>query len=589
MARSSSDQVIGGGRSPSLKLALVALAVTFAIVVTGEVVLVVVEPIEPAWVIALFPLLGFEYAITGIVAWWRRPTNRVGAVLVLGGWFWLLAGALNTDITMCIAIGQLAAVLPFAVIVHLVLVYPSGRAGSTAARVLVAATYLTTTVFQLTLYLFGPSGDAQDPWQLVDAPALHDAAQWVQRVLGLAVVLATGVVVLRRMRPMTPAARHVLAPLALYGLLIAALIPVSASIISPLIDLDPLTLATIQLSLLALVPPAFALGVLRGGFARTGELVELGAWLGSAGPRTGVQDALAATLGDPSVEVCYWLADVGRYVNGHGRPIELPDADSRPARGVASIELDGQQLGAIIFDPIAVDDTEIVRTAGRVVGVALDRERLAVQLRSSLDELYESRARIVEAGDRERRRVARDLHDGLQAQLVLLAIRAQHLVDDASDPLAREAAIAVRRGLDRAVDELRRLVGGVMPALLVERGLAAATDELVDRMPIATTLTAHRAAPLPPSVESTAYFVIVEACANAVKHSRAARVSIGIEVVDDVLVVEVGDDGIGGAVTGTGSGLAGMADRVDALGGLFDLASPPGEGTRVRIEVPCGS
>jgi signal transduction histidine kinase len=209
------------------------------------------------------------------------------------------------------------------------------------------------------------------------------------------------------------------------------------------------------------------------------------------------------------------------------------------------------------------------------------------ELLASQDALKESRSRIVEAGDRERRRVARDLHDGLQVRLVLLAMEAQLVANDA-DATTRQAATALRIGIDEAAAELRALVHAVMPAALIERGLSAATEDLVDRVPVPTSLELGLTdGSLSPAVESTAYFVIAEALANALKHSGAEDLAVRLELVDGRLLVEVRDDGAGGACPEAGRGLRGLADRVDTLGGRLRIDSPVGAGTRIVVELPC--
>jgi signal transduction histidine kinase len=185
----------------------------------------------------------------------------------------------------------------------------------------------------------------------------------------------------------------------------------------------------------------------------------------------------------------------------------------------------------------------------------------------------------MEAADAERRRIAQDLHDGLQSRLLLLAIEAH-----------QAGACSLRAGIDEAIVELRRFVHGIMPSLLIERGLHAATEDLVDRVPLPTTLEyTDEQAGLSRRVETAAYFVVAEALSNAVKHSGANALRVRIQRVDNRLCVEVRDDGIGGAVANGGSGLRGIADRVDALGGHLRVDSRAGEGTSVVAQLPCAS
>jgi signal transduction histidine kinase len=240
-----------------------------------------------------------------------------------------------------------------------------------------------------------------------------------------------------------------------------------------------------------------------------------------------------------------------------------------------------------------IADPEPVRAAGRVAAIALDRERLTAQLLASQEELRDSRTRLVEAGDRERRRLAQDLHDRLQGRLTLLALRVGSTSpgDDLSE---------IRRGLDESITELRWLVQGVMPSLLVERGLLAAVEDMTDRLPLRTVLDLDEVTVLdvdgnrvddrlPYSVEGTAYSVIAEALTNAVKHSAASTLTVLIRRDDGRLRIEITDDGVGGARPSGGTGLRGMSDRVQALGGTLVIDSPPGAGTRVLVDMACAS
>ncbi len=566
-------------------VASIHVATGLAVLVGLEVVLLIAGPVEPTWLILAFPLMGCTYGAAGLEAWRRRPSNRVGSLLLLGAWSWLLAGLHNVENELLVAVGQLTSVIGIAVIVHLVLAFPSGRLPDRTSRWIVAAAYVTTTVLEVPLWLFDP---AASPVLLIsDDPTLERLAEWTQRSVGSVILVATSVVAFRRLRAATPAARRVLGPVLGYGIFTAVMVPVSANVIQPLTGIDPITLATIQLAVLTLVPFAFLLGLLRGGFARTGELVELGVWLGADVNRPELAVALADTLGDPSVDVGFWLPDRHRYVDAAGSSFER-NGDHR--RGYADIDLAGRHVGVIGYDATLIPDADLVRTAGRVLAIAIDRQRLDAELRASHDALLESRSRIVDAADVERRRIARDLHDGLQGRMVLLGIRARRLVDRAGAGDQREEAELLRSGLDTAIDELRSLVHGVMPALLIERGLQAATEELVDRMPIPTEFAAgEEIGPLPPSVESAAFFVVAEGLANGLKHSGAKRMSVRLATVGDALVIDVCDDGVGGASTRSGSGLRGIEDRVDVLGGRLRVDSPPGGGTRMHVEVPCGS
>ena len=247
--------------------------------------------------------------------------------------------------------------------------------------------------------------------------------------------------------------------------------------------------------------------------------------------------------------------------------VEAPGAGSQ--RAMVEVELAGQPVGAIVYDPVLLDKPDEVREAGRLIALALDRQRLIVELRAS-------RSRIAAASDEERRRIARNLHDGLQARLVFLAIKA----GTGSSPEE------IRIGIDSAIDELREFVEGVMPVQLAERGLPAAIRDMADQLPIPMYLEVKGLEErLPDEVETAAYFVVSEAVTNAIKHADSDRLLVSLGRGNGRLWIEVGDQG-GGGVT-TGRGLRSMADRVEALGGNFGIDEIEDGGTRVRAVIPC--
>jgi len=219
--------------------------------------------------------------------------------------------------------------------------------------------------------------------------------------------------------------------------------------------------------------------------------------------------------------------------------------------------------------------------------LSLENERLAADLRAKVEEVSASRARIVESGDVARRRLERDLHDGAQQRLVSLALTLRVLgarLD--GDPEARRQLDAARRELDQALDELRELARGLHPSLLSDRGLGAALEGLAQRAPLPVELGPIPGERLPDRVESASYFVVSEALTNVAKYARATRASVHVSRANGQVMVEVSDDGVGGADPAGGSGLRGLLDRVSALGGTFEVDSRPGDGTTIRAEIP---
>ena len=579
-------------RSPvarSLGAALITLAVSAAMLGAIELSLFPASGIHPVWVPDLFTIGGLIYATAGLVAWWRRPSNGLGVIMFGGALIWLAVALANTAVTVLAAAAIVLATVPLAVVVHLLLAFPSGRLRSRAARWTAALAYITAVVLQVPEYLFVPPGSPGGMLAAADSPGLAAAGTWLQNVVGLGVMLATAVILIARLRRAPRTQRRVLLPLDLYGIAAVLLTPLMPIMIQPLTGMSDAVTVAMQVIALSLVPVAFAAGMLRGGFARTSEIQELGAWLGAdTASRPSLEQALARALGDDSVRLAYWVPAQHAYTDADGRPLAMPGAGH--GRAASEISLDGRRIGAIIYDATLIEDPMLVHAAGQVVAIAVDRERLIAELLASQEELRESRTRLVNAADAERRRIAQNLHDGLQTKLVLLALEAQQL---AGKPGAgREvagAAAALRGRIDAAAAELRELVHAVMPAPLIERGLAAAAEDLADRMPLPTQLDIGVDGALPGAVSATAYFVIAEGLANAVKHAQASKLSVGITRTEHTLLVEVRDDGTGGAAPGSGLGLRSLADRVDTLGGRLFVTSQAGLGTSLRAELPCGS
>ncbi len=216
--------------------------------------------------------------------------------------------------------------------------------------------------------------------------------------------------------------------------------------------------------------------------------------------------------------------------------------------------------------------------------------RLNAELQGRLEELRASRARIVEAADEERRRIERNLHDGTQQRLVSISMAlglAQAKLE--KNPAAASTVVGeARQGLSAALQELRELSHGIHPAVLTERGLVAALQELTLHTAVPVELALDGTGRLPEQVEAAAYYVVSEALANIAKYAHATSAQVRMQPVDGKIVLEVADDGVGGADAGRGSGLRGLTDRVEALGGRLGFSSPPGQGTIVRAEIPCG-
>ena len=300
----------------------------------------------------------------------------------------------------------------------------------------------------------------------------------------------------------------------------------------------------------------------------------------SASPsRPDVGRALASALGDPTLRVWFRQADERSSLEPAGA-----------GRGLVEVVLAGEVVGVISYDAARVTDRGRVVAVAQLVALEADHGRLAAELATARSSVREPMARLVECNETERRRIARDLHDGLQNRLVLMGLGAQLIERDptASDSVL-EGVAQLRAELSASVAELRRLAAGVMPVTLVERGLFTAAEHFASSLPIRASLTLSGTSDdLPSAVESAAYFVVTEATTNVLKHSQADSVSIALERNLRRLRVVVSDNGVGGAAQRGAGGLTGLADRLSALGGRLEIDSPPAKGTRVRAEIPCG-
>jgi signal transduction histidine kinase len=294
-----------------------------------------------------------------------------------------------------------------------------------------------------------------------------------------------------------------------------------------------------------------------------------------------VRTTLAATLGDPSLQLGLWLPERRVWVDEEGQELHLPDHDDR--RAVTYV---GDHLAVMVHHPDLLDQPRLLEAVGSAGRLALENERLQAELRAQLRELQASRARIVRTADEERRRLERDLHDGAQQRLLGLGMGLQ-LLGAHVDNGGREVLSELQGELDQALRELREFARGIHPAVLTDQGLGAAVRTLAQRSPVRVEVTSDGERS-PAHVETAAYFVVSEALANIVKYAHATRATVDLARDNGDLRVEITDDGVGGATLGAGSGLTGLADRVGALGGDLSLDSPSGAGTRLTARIPWG-
>jgi signal transduction histidine kinase len=397
----------------------------------------------------------------------------------------------------------------------------------------------------------------------------------------------------RRWKASTDAQRRALGPVIWSaGLGFVGLAVMLVSVFVPGLDSDHSSardaLFSVALILFLTVPFGFLVGFMRAKLSRADAVGQLVDRLAHTDNRQrSVRDVLAETLGDPDLQLAYFIPHRNEYVEVSGERIDLPDDQSD--RMVTPLEFEGRRIAVIVTDQELVEEALLIHAVGPALALTLENERLTAELRARVEDLRSSRARIVRAGDEERRRLERDLHDGAQQRLVALSLNlklAQASLE--SDPAeARELLQDAIDELTEATAELRELARGIHPAVLTDRGLEAAVSALAARASVPVDLLALPEERLSPPVESTAYFVVAESLTNVARYSQASHAEVEITRDNGRLVVEVRDDGVGGADPGRGSGLRGLADRVGAVDGRIAVDSPSGGGTKVHVEIPC--
>ena len=537
----------------------------------------------------LFLATGWGFVGVGLWVWKQRPAGNIGPLMVAVGLSGLLKGLVFSNDSVVFAIASVGEVLIYAVLIQLLLSFPSGRLETRLDRLLVTIAYVNTTVVQLGVFLFTDPAKA-DPSNplLIENSEAAGVLSAAQLDISIALLGAVVAVLYRRWRSGTPGRARVFAPIVAVGgltflLLMAALVVEQAGLSSDISDAQTLAL----FASIACLPFAFLVGLLRSRFSEADAISELLAQLGEGGGRGALRNALADALGDPTLELAYWVPDQNAYVDAAGQPVRV---DPAPAGKVSTIiEHEGERIAAIVHSPGLAEERELVQTAGAAAGLTLRNERLDAELRAKVAELQASRSRIVQAGYEQRRRLERDLHDGAQQRLMALGIdlrmvreRIEHDPQGAAELLDESL-----HELNEATAELRELARGIHPAVLTNRGLHAALKGLASRSPVPVELLQTPADRLPPSVESAVYFVVAEALTNAARYSRAQTVTVGVVRDNGHVDVEVRDDGVGGADADQGSGLRGLQDRVAALDGRLELTSPQGLGTILRATIPC--
>jgi signal transduction histidine kinase len=529
--------------------------------------------------------LTLSYVLCGLLAWARRPASRFGPLMIGAGFVNFLSTLSWTSSDVAFTVGQALDLLPPVIFLHVFLAYPSGRLSGRLERGLVAAAYVTAIALELVRMLFGDFG----PHNLLDVapyPGVAEAAMRVQFVLISAFCLSgVGVLAARRRRVGRPlrGSRALLVDAFALGLVMIALLFTSSAFGGPAVpEIRWATFVT-----LGLAPVALLIGFLQSRLARA-SIGDLFVELRADPAPVDLRDALTRALRDPSLTLAYWLPQFRSWADLDGRPMELPSTGS--GRATTLIHREGELVAALLHDPALRDEPELLDAVGAAAGIALENARLHAELRARLEELKGSRARIVDAGQNERQRLERDLHDGAQQRLIALSLELSLLEEQLdADADARARLGQARSEIAASLGELREVARGIHPAVVSAHGLAIALEQLAARAPVPVQLNVKVEGRLPERLEVAVFYIVSESLANVGKHANATSVTVEVARTNGQVVVEVVDDGIGGADTELGTGLRGLADRVEALGGRLRIWSPKGGGTRLRAEIPCAS
>jgi signal transduction histidine kinase len=570
----------------TLLIALVALGAGIA---AAAVLLSSDREVNTALIAFVVPV-GWAFIGSGLLVRMREPGNLVGALMIATGFAWFLRALLESDSPTVFTVGLATAALAYPMIVHLLLIYPDGRFQTTYEKRFQAVGYASIVVIGVVANLFWPwpndrcTDCPENRLLLLDRPGLGRALYAVGLLLALVALVVAVVALVRRWRSEGTRARRALTPVLASGALVvvAILVLVVTSLVSaPASDYAFFAVTAVFVT----VPIAFLVGFLRTRLApaAVGRLL---AELDESPSAKETEAALGRVLSDPTLRLAYWLPAAQGYVDVDGRRFHLPHDSS--GRTSTRVDYRGEPVAALVYDESLRREPELVQAVAAAARVTLQKYRLEAELKAKVEELRSSRARIVEAGDAERRRLERNLHDGVQQRLVTLALTLKLAErETGSDPKgAAEMLRGAHDELANALEELRELARGLHPAVVADRGLAAAIEGLAARMPVPVEATVELESRPSVASEVAAYYVVAEALANVVKYAQASEVRVEVRRDGSDVVVAVADDGVGGAAPAPGSGLGGLGDRVEALGGSLAIDSPSGGGTALRARIP---
>jgi signal transduction histidine kinase len=528
---------------------------------------------------------GWGLVAAGLAFWERHSANRCGPLLVAAGFAWFLPEWANpgAETAAGFTVGLVGAVACPPLVGHAALAYPTGRLRSNLERSVLGVAYAGGIVLLgvLPTAVFDPQalGCLECSRNLVlvnDDSGLYNSFEHYGLRIGIAWLAALVILLAWRLARAARVSALVAAPVVLPAVLYLVLVgwDFQHSLGRDFIANDGFDVRAWRIEALALVLLSLGVswGLWRERRAR-GAVAKLVVELGRA-PRPGaLRDALAETLGDPTLVLAYRRANGDNYVDGAGLPVDVVPAPGQ----VATPLLRGEtEVAVLVHDGRLGDRPGLIEEVVSAARLGVQNEQLQAEVRAQLEDLRASRSRIVETADAERRRLERDLHDGAQQRIVALSLGLQLLrsqLGTQPDPEQEARLTSAQAKLQQSLAELRELAHGIYPAVLSDEGLAAALELLAEQATVPIRLEALAEGRFPSAVENAAYFTIVEAVRGA------EDASVWLEQKDNRLVVRVRRSANGAQRDQTE-----IADRVGALDGRLTAAD--GE---IRAEIPCGS
>ena len=534
----------------------------------------------------------------GVYALTSHAQTRIGALLVGLGLYaglWLLNGSSNR---VLFSIGVLFSAIPVVLFAYVVLAYPDGHLDSRAARRLVWGVGGFLTVSWILAYVLTRQPPLRTPL-LICTPhcpanafsfdaAMRVGGPWIGLMIAAWTVLACGppILIYRRFRSASMPLRRSLVPVLVAATVSAALLLATLILRAADARLASASAAAYLEVAAAAITLAILVGLSRERLSAGEALAAFVNDLG-ASPVDDPQTRLANAMRDPSLTIAYRRPGDGTYVSALGEPVtELPSD-----RAITWIERRGLPVAAVIYDPELADQERFVQAAGSAALMRLEKTQLEADLRASVADLEASRVRLMESANLERRRLERDLHDGVQQQLTAIRITLDMAAEKLKqDQVEGERILAsVGKQMDGVLQELRLLARGIYPSVLHERGLVDALKSMAFNSPISVVVRGIATGRYPEDVEVAVYFCCLEAVQNVVKHAGpGAEATVHLWQEGPRLFFEIRDSGRGfhPEAAGGGVGLTNMRDRIEAVGGRLMITSSPGQHTSVRGTVP---